>query len=299
HQEDEVFEALGVNGSERVSHSFPWRSPCLVGIASRAGGTMQEIDFSVIENARIEAVSIHAKTTSMTLTRLKEMLPEGLILARIAVPFAPHKVSPEKWLEGMRLDIDRLYRLGVRYFEIQRMPNVTQFGWGTTWTSGDQFGQWWLAVAEKLWVEFSGIKLGFPGVSPGGQVPGMRMDSEVFLDGSDNVIRKADWLGVNCFWAHPTEMGREEKGSYYEKMRQRYPNKLLFITEFGNLNPHTRPEVKGSEYVRFYERLRKSPGIGAAFAQVVSSAQGYQAMSWRTEDGELTGIVRAVRERPF
>ncbi len=299
HQEAEVLEALGINNGHTTRQRYPWARPCLVGLASRIDGEMQQADFSVIDKARIEAVAINAKTTSHEITRLKKLVPEIFLLARLSFGRTPEPISPKAWLEGMRLNIDRLYRQGVRLFEIQQSPNLQQNGWRTSWRSGEEFGDWWLAVAEKLWVEFSGVKLGFPGVSPGGQVPGQRMDANVFLDGADPAMLKADWLGANCFWDNEVEMNKVEGGMYFELMRQRYPAKLIFITEFGNVNIHTTPLVKGREYVKYWQKLREVPGIGAAFCQVVSAGKGFDGLVWRDEAGMLTEIVKQVGDRNF
>jgi len=298
HQQAEVLESLGLNGGQALD-KYPWARPCLVGLASRRSGSMQEVDYSVIEQARIEAVRIHAKTSSNTLIRMQELFPEIFLLARMTIETVSKPLSPRKWLEGMRLDIDRLYKHGVRYFEIQQSPNLQQFGWRTTWTSGEQFAAWWTAIAEKLWVEFSGIKLGFPGVLQGRQVPGLRMDSSVFLDGADSAMVKADWIGINSYWMNEAERVSKQAGRFYQEMRERYPDKLLFITEFGNLNRNTPPNQKGIDYVRFYQELRNTPGIGAAFSQVVSSAKGYEPLVWRNEAGELSQIVDLVGGRDF
>jgi len=299
HQEAEVLEALGLNNGHNTRQRYPWARPCLVGLASRIEGEMQQADFSVIDKARIEAVAINANTTSHEITRLKKLVPEIFLLARLSFGRTPEPISPKAWLEGMRLNIDRLYRQGVRLFEIQQSPNLQQNGWRTSWRSGEEFGDWWLAVAEKLWVEFSGVKLGFPGVSPGGQVPGQRMDANVFLDGADPAMLKADWLGANCFWVNEVEMNRVEGGMYFELMRQRHPAKLIFITEFGNVNIHTTQLVKGREYVKYWQKLREVPGIGAAFCQVVSAGDGFNGLVWRDEAGMLTEIVKQVGDRNF
>ena len=299
HQEADVLEALGINNGHIPDRRYPWARSCLVGLASRMDGEMQEADYAVIDKARIEAVRINAKTSSHEITRLKKLVPDIFLLARLSFGKTSEPVSPKVWLEGMRLEIDRLYRHGVRLFEIQQAPNLQQNGWRTSWRSGEEFGDWWLSVAEKLWVEFSGVKLGFPGVSPGGQVSGQRMDANVFLDGADSAMIKADWLGVNCFWVNEVEMNKVEGGMYFKAIRERFPAKLIFITEFGNVNRQATPLVKGHEYVKYWRALREFPGIGAAFCQVVSAAHGYDGMVWRDEAGMLTEIVNKVREREF
>jgi hypothetical protein len=125
------------------------------------------------------------------------------------------------------------------------------------------------------------------------------MDANVFLDGADLAMSKADWLGVNCFWTNEMEMNHADYGKFYEELQERFPEKLLFITEFGNVNQSTPPNIKGEEYVRYYQRLREIKGIGAAFSQVVSASKGYEDLVWRNEAGETTQIVESVGGRQF
>jgi hypothetical protein len=94
-------------------------------------------------------------------------------------------------------------------------------------------------------------------------------------------------------------MYQEEKGLFYSYMRRRFPEKLLFVTEFANVNELTNHDVKGREYVTYLERLRLQPGIGAAFANVASSKTGYGKTRWRREDGVITKVVDEVAKRKF
>jgi hypothetical protein len=90
-----------------------------------------------------------------------------------------------------------------------------------------------------------------------------------------------------------------EKGSFHQYVRMHYPGKLLFITEFANVNAMTSMYVKGNEYADFYRRLRHEPGFGAAFSQVMSSAVGFDKIRWRQEDGDLNQIPIRVGQRSF
>ena len=94
-------------------------------------------------------------------------------------------------------------------------------------------------------------------------------------------------------------MSLPDRGSFYKYVRELYPEKLLFITEFANVNELTNAYVKGNEYVKFYQKLRNEPGIGAAFSQVMSSRGGYHSMVWRGEDGILNQISYRVGRRMF
>jgi hypothetical protein len=83
----------------------------------------------------------------------------------------------------------------------------------------------------------------------------------------------------------------------YLEYRRRFPDKLLFITEFSNPEPGTPKEVKGEQYARYYQHLRSIPGIGAAFSFVLSSSFGFVSETWRLEDGSVTPIPALVAAR--
>lgn len=296
HQEAEVLEAL--NMENLIGDlDYPWASPCLIGVNSRPDGTLQEPDFSVLTSARIEAIKVMQNTSVGIVNQLRHMFSGIFIMARLAPPLGQMMTKPIDWVSGIREDMLRLYSANTRYFEIHQSPNLHLHGWGQTWHSGKEFGDWWLEVAMQLREEFPESRLGFPGVSPGEYVPEQRSDALSFLDQADAAIQKADWVGVNCYWASEQEMYHPDKGRFYLNIRQRHPEKLIFITEFANVNQFTDPSVKGLEYVKYYLQIRGEKGIGAAFAQVISAGDGYNSLVWRKEDGALTEIPGSVGER--
>ena len=299
HQEAEVLEALGLTLPDGRVEAYPWSRPCLVGLNSRAGGTMQEADYAVIAEARIEAVRIYNHTPAATIQRLRQIQPEVFLMARMTHPFDEGALTGKAWAAALMPDFARLAEQGVQYFELQHAPNLQQFGWRTAWRSGEEFGEWWMEAAALLRSRFPSARFGFPGISPGGQVAGQRMDADIFMDGADLAMTLADWIGVHCYWKSEAEMNAQTHGRYDQFLRQRFPDKLLFITEFGNYNLYTNANVKGREYRQFYQRLREASGIGAAFAQVVSASKGFSALTWRDETGEPNWIVEEVAARAF
>jgi hypothetical protein len=83
----------------------------------------------------------------------------------------------------------------------------------------------------------------------------------------------------------------------YLEYRRRFPDKLLFITEFSNPAPGTDKRAKGQQYVRYYQHLRSLPGLGAAFSYVLSASSGFDSETWRLEDGSATEIPGLVGAR--
>jgi hypothetical protein len=299
HQEAEIMAMLELDPPSSEQASYNWDKPCLVGVNAREDGEIDETDYLVVKTSQVEAVKIRENTPSDVISQLIEMVPNIFIMARIAYDLGHVKVTPHEWVGRMLPEVDRFTRLGIQFFEIHQSPNLQMFGWNYSWYSGFEFSRWWMDIIGLLRDPFPDAKFGFPGVSPGGQVSGQRFDAQIFLDQADDAVNTADWIGVNCYWSNETEMTLPSKGAYYEYMRERFPDKLLFITEFANVNDLTNPYVKGNEYVKFYETLRGKPGFGAAFSQVLSSPFSTGNIQWRTEDGKLTQIPYQVGRRHF
>lgn len=283
-----------------VRYTYPWPlGRCLVGLNARDDGSYADVDFEVVKQARLEAVKIGKNTSGQDIARLRQVNSALFLMGHLYIKLPQAKISAQEWVDQILPDMTRLYQLGVRYFEVHRSPNLQMEGWNTSWHSGGGFARWWLDVVNQVKDRFTDVRLGFPGVSPGGQVEGQRLDAKTFIEQADEAILKADWVGVNSFWSSEQEMSMEENGAFYQYMRELYPEKLLFITEYANVNSLTNPYVKGREYVEFHTRLRGEPGIGAAFANVMSSSSAYGNQRWRTEDGQITQIVTQVGEREF
>jgi len=291
-----IFPSEGEAAAE--TYEYPWPlQKCLVGANARADGSFAEADLEVVEKAELEAVKIAMGTPANDIARLRQLNSGLFLMVRLHYELGMDIVTAEDWVARVRPEMRRFYNLGLRYFELHRAPNLQSEGWNYSWHSGGGFARWWMDAAGLLRDQFPDAKLGFPGVSPGGQVEGQRLDAQTFIEQADDGMLTADWLGVNCYWSSETEMGQEEKGAFYKYVRQAFPDKLLFITEFANVNELSNYSVKGREYVDFYKRLRYRAGIGAAFGEVISTSTPYGKLRWREEDGSMTAVVSAVGGR--
>ncbi|MCH7662524.1 MAG: hypothetical protein IH859_01475, partial [Chloroflexi bacterium] len=257
---------------------------------ARADGLFEEQDYQVIDVTKMEAIKVCSDISETSISKLREINSSLFIMARLYYPLLQRKVEPQEWAERILPDVSRLVGKGVDYFEVHQSPNLHSEGWSYSWHSGADFARWWLDAVNILKDNFPGVKYGFPGPSPGGQVEGLRMDAAAFLEGAEAALMAADWVGVNCFWSSKQEMNADSYGRYYRYYRNRFPYQLLFITEFGNVSDQVDLQAKGKEYVMYYEHLRKEAGIGAAFANILYSPSGYTTMQWRMEDGGFTQI---------
>ena len=88
-------------------------------------------------------------------------------------------------------------------------------------------------------------------------------------------------------------------GLNFMHYRDLFPEKLLFITEFGNPQ-QSKPDV-AAQYARYYGMLRHTDGLGAAFAYIVSTPDPVESArwAWRDENGADLGIADVVGQRAY
>jgi murein DD-endopeptidase MepM/ murein hydrolase activator NlpD len=280
--------------------TFGWSyGKCLVGVNGRADGPLTEADYPPIAQARVEAVKLLSSARPENVDRLKSINSNMFIMVRLFADFRNRRVRSDEfasWVEG---DMAQFYQRGVRYYEVHNEPNLQIEGWKFSWQDGKEFGRWFQDVVNRLKAKFPEAKFGYPGLSPGASISGQRVDSWAFLGQGDEFIRAADFLCCHCYWINDADQLAATGGLVYEEYRRRYPQKLLFITEFSNPTDNTSTTTKGNQYVNYYKRLRNLTGLGAAFSFVVSGSSGFPNEVWRLENGTLTEIPKIVGARNF
>jgi hypothetical protein len=275
---------------------------CLVGVHGRADGPLEEADYAPLEAARVEAVKLLVNAQPGNVDRCRELLdaPDLFLLARLFADFQGGRVvRAEQFAEWQKHDMERLYARGLRYFEVHNEPNLNLEGFGASWRNGNEFEDWFLQVVDILRPLFPDARFGFPGCSPGGGIHGRRQGMWSFLDQCEAAIAEANWLGVHCYWTDEEDMRSREDGLGFLEYQRRWPDKLLFITEFSNPSPQVDMRTKGGQYLEYYRLLRQNTGIGAAFSFVLSSSADFPHESWRREDGEMTVIPAIIGNRDF
>ncbi len=280
-----------------VTYNWPY-GKCLVGLHGRADGRLTESDYPVIQTARAEAVKLLSSAGPESVDRLRQINGNMFIMVRLFAAFQGRTVRPDEFASWVQDDMAGFYNRGIRYFEVHNEVNLQIEGWTSSWQDGRQFGSWLIEVVKRLKQKFPEAKFGYPGLSPGGNT-GQRMNSSVFLEQSDESVRFCDWLACHCYWISDADQLSPTGGLVYEEYRRRYPDKLLFITEFSNPTDNTDLATKGRQIVNYYKRLRDLPGMGAAFAFLLSASAYFPNEAWRLEDGTVTPIPGIVGARNF
>jgi murein DD-endopeptidase MepM/ murein hydrolase activator NlpD len=262
---------------------IPWAAGrVLIGAHGRVGGPLEEADLAIVAQARLEAVKLCLAESREMIERLRAINPSIFLVTRVTADFSGDEVSPERFLSVVEPDLGRHYRLGIRHFELHANPNLQIEGWRRTWGGGAEFDGWFRTVTASIRRSYPEARVGFPGLSAGGPIPGQRADWSEFLDEAEEAVQASDWIGVNCSWTEPSGLASPEGALLVEEYRRRYPDKLLFVTEYGNPALDVSARVKGEQYLDFCYRLRQGRGIGAAFAFALSAVAGHDAVVWRT-----------------
>ena len=278
--------------------TYEWApEKCLVGAHARVGAPLQDEDLDLIRLAKLEAVKLELNESLDTVERLRVLNPDILLVIRVASDFSSEEISAEQFFTSVEINLGRLYRSGIRYFEIHSNPNLQSAGWRRSWRDGLAFSQWFDKVSKMIRARFPEAKIGFPGLSPGGLVPGRRADDAQFLNEAETAVQKADWVGVNCYWTDQTSLKDGNQGRSFEIYRNKLPGKLLMITEFCNPIQGISDKTKSDQYLEFYRMVRSQPGIAAAFSYALSADQGHDAIVWRSEESDGSMFAERIGKR--
>ncbi len=255
---------LSFSAKPRDFSAYPWPlGRCLGGI--HANGEALAIDAS--GKYVPEAVLLQMDATKESISNLRKSNPSFFLMTQLHLPKSSKPVAAAEWAAWARPSVQRHAEAGVGYFAVLRDPNLTSQGCGLHWKSGKEFGRWWMDAVSLLKANFPMAKFGFPGLAPGGQITGQRLDAAIFMEDADEAMMHSDWIGAICNWNSPQTMLDDDKGAYYSTLRRYYPDQLIFITEFGNADQSLDLNARANEAARYYEIVKNEAGIGAAFAR--------------------------------
>ncbi len=260
---------------ERSRKTMPeptWQEgKCLIGVHLRADGRYVDEDFDILQSIQPEAVAVSVREPASTIQRMKQVIPDLFILARISGGLAGDAVKPDQFTGLMSAFVKEHYQAGVRYFEISSDSNLQSHGYGRSWMSGFEFSGWFIEVLKEFRSQFPEAKFGYPGLSPGGELSGWRGGIWSFLNECEAAIDAADWIGVHAYWLDDLGMRAPTGGRIFEEYRRRYPGKLIFITEFNNPAASLTVRTRSEQYHAYLRMIRAEERIGAAFLFAVSS----------------------------
>jgi hypothetical protein len=248
------------------------------GVGSSAGGwSPSDRELELVRSNRVELALICAYEPNQAETAVPRFRNAGI--RHFVIRAAQHGLPSANPQEYVSRTASLLREYATALGSTQNMmiavhnePNITPEGWGVAWRNGTEFAQWYLQVAAAYRTLFPGAKIGFPALSPGVGVPGLRYAEPQFTAEATAAIQDADWIGVHYYWQKPDGSDINPPASQW---RLWFGNKPLVGTEVG---PTDQNVVTSAAMRLAYQKFAQ---IGVpAVAFILDGAGAWGNASW-------------------
>jgi len=237
----------------------------------------------MIKEGKIEAYKGLSNESADTVKVLKDINPDMFILIRLFAKVNKHFRRPQQFVNLIAEDALKWYKAGVRHFEVHNEPNLkideSAEGMWDVWKDGAEFSLWFLSVVAKLRQLMPDAKFGYPGLSPGFSMAGVRYDPIRFFNESWTAVDEADFICAHCYWVTRDQIYSDDHGQWYKRYHNK--NKPIMITEFSNPSPEVPKHEKGLQYVEYYASLHN---VHSAYSFISTSSSGFKHETWHGSD---------------
>lgn len=253
-----------------------------------------EVETLALANAPNIVKLLHAHPASV-FTNIRNKLGDNAIyVVRVFQSWGGREVTPQQFFDW---NIDELeQRLSLLpqsqvWVELHNEPNLEEEGWGHSWNNGVEFGNWITVALDLFRQRLPNVKFMYPGLSPGGDYPGVRYDSTKFLNESLTALDRFDGVGVHAYWSDPFPMTQAVHHVNLVRSKTTLP---MIITEASrNDRPATRtPEEYATDYIQFLNQLKYIANVlGITIFVLSASAPVFEPEVFVLEDGTRKGIA--------
>lgn len=279
----------------------PHPLPALDGLAGRVGGRMRLQDWQALEQYRAESLTIDIDTSEEDCELAARVRPGIELLARVSRVQAASMRSPRTYADYLRPRLDRLMRSGVSAFELLPQPNLLSGGLGVYWRNGREFAAWYVELLALLRGHYPQARFGWPALSPGGRIPGERIDYRAFLEDGRDALSAVDWLGAECFWFGAWDLHSLDGGLSFLHLQREYPDKPIRVLRYAAIGQELSAGDRAAQVMEFLS-LARSAAVESAHLFGLSAALGPQDLMLVQPDGEFSPfgqeLFRARDETP-
>jgi len=242
----------------------------------------------IYKTARLECYKALSNESSMSIPIIKNINPDSFIMVRLFAKVNTDNPFSDDFIRSVSSDARSWYNNGVRYFEVHNEPNLQIEGMFDCWRDGSEFANWFHRVVHHLKADMPEAKFGYPGLSPGFAIEGVRYNCMRFWRESHIAWNKADWIGVHCYWQNEAEIRSTDGGHWFKHIQPDVSGKPMLITEFSNPSPHVSKEVKAHQYNNYIQSLDNN-AIHSAYSFVATASSGFEHETWN--DSPIPRIV--------
>jgi len=306
--QDNITAFLLDNGVQIVDH-YPVPPPIpppnqpMFGLHARSDpGDISQQEVNEFSIARIEVAKVLSAHSGSSVSSLASLPSVKTLIIRAFLDFGGRNVTPDDFFNWCKDDVIRTLDNAQGkdvILELHNEPNLAPEGWGTSWMDGYTFGAWLDALRGRFEALRPSLRLMYPGLSPGGYIPGLRQDHVQFIEQSRQAVMGMDALGVHVYWSDVFPMSAAL--SVLDDYIARFPGKEIWVTEASHNQAGKTPQEKAQQYIQFYNALKNKPGVRGVTYYVASASnpafgwQGGSCETWLA--GESMGIGKAVAIR--
>ncbi len=267
-----------------------------VGINGRndyLNGLLEEADFRVIREARIEAVKLFDYHRLEVFQRLKAENPDIFLMVRLT----GKPGTPAQFVSDRAPRIARLLPY-AQDFQVLNEPNLPGEGFGPTDADARRFNDWFQEAVSSFRAVVPQARYGFPGLTPALEPNPTYTDLD-WISNCNEAVAAADWLGVHCYFWDDNALMNERFGLHFIQLRRMFPTKKIHVLEF-NDDPNYNSQAQTADlYPKFYKAAANYSYVKSAISFIVSSpTPDLQKFGWREESGASRPVVAAVGQIP-
>jgi hypothetical protein len=260
----------------------PEQEPPFVGLHASADPHISPLERCTFLELRPGVIKVLTFHPPDDIAKLAAGHPHARWIVRVFLEFGGRPIAPEQFVRDTLSDTQRT--LGVLagrpvMVELHNEPNLYAEGLGSAWQDGESFAAWWLEVLATYRAALPGVAFVYPGLSPGGDMDGIRQDSVLFAQESRAAIESADALGVHFYWSadHPLEEGL----ALLDGVIGRFPEKPIWITEAGYNRGGISDRQRADHYLALIAALRLRPTVqGVTFFVASASDPQFAPETW-------------------
>lgn len=268
-----------------TSWNPPFKASARGGHADAGGWSPDAIDLDVARRNEIETLMIVAYMSDQAATTIPLYRGAGVKNFILRATIGEKITTAERFI-NLTVPCLKSYAalLGNAdlMIAISNEPNLVSEGWGSAWQDGKGFAQFWITVANAYRSIFPGCRLGFPAMSPGGDIAGVRLSEVTFVLQAQAALELSDWIGVHSYW-------QNQDGSDY------VPSIDLWRRQFGTSKPIVGTEVGPTGPISVAAIMKAYKLLGdagiPAMAWILNGRGDFKNADWRLSNIQLPHSV--------
>ena len=229
----------------------------------------------MVKTAKIQAVKLLSNESSLSVPILHNINKDIFLLIRLFAKVDEEHNTASDFIQTVGAQARSFYDKGVRYFEIHNEPNLYIEGFGSAWSDGQKFATFFNSIIRSLEEDMSEAKWGYPGLSPGHSIEGVRYDPMRFFEESWEARKRADFICAHSYFTSDADMDSLDGGQWYKRYDTQ--GKLLMLTEFSNPSKDTPKSIKGAQYNSYVQKLE---GVHSCYCFVATASGGFDSETW-------------------